>query len=250
MAKKKSRIVWELRVAVALVIASVALYIFHFTVFRDLRHIWFWSFTSLAFLPLSVLFVTVFINRLLAVRDRALRLEKLNMLIGVFFSSVGTDLLAHFADWDPDTSYLRRSFGSPQAWSGFDPRKASRMLNQHSYDVSPTREGLQDLRSFLIGRTDFLLRLLENPNLHEHESFTDLLRAVFHLAEELACRRDIAGIPDSDLNHLAGDVKRSYTLLVREWVIYLAYLKVSFPYLFSLAVRTNPLDRTASPIVE
>lgn len=250
MAKKKSRIVWELKVAMALVFASVVLYVLHFSVFRDLRHICFWSFTSLAFLPLSVLVVTVFINRLLAARDKALRLEKLNMLIGAFFSSVGTDLLAHIAAWDPDPGYLIRSFGGPQAWSGFDQRKANRMLNKHAYDVSPEREGLQELRSFLLEKMDFLLRLLENPNLLEHETFTDLLRAVFHLAEELACRHDIASIPDSDLKHLSGDVKRSYSLLVRQWVMYLAYLKVSFPYLFSLAVRTNPLDRTASPIVE
>jgi hypothetical protein len=37
---------------------------------------------------------------------------------------------------------------------------------------------------------------------------------------------------------------------VREWVVYMKYLKGSYPYLFSLAVRTNPLDRTATPVVE
>ena len=33
--------------------------------------------------------------------------------------------------------------------------------------------------------------------------------------------------------------------LVSTWVLYLAHLKTEFPYLFSLAVRTNPLDASA-----
>jgi hypothetical protein len=61
----------------------------------------------------------------------------------------------------------------------------------------------------LKAKADFLLRLLENPNLLEHESVTKLLRAVFHLAEELSWRQDIAALPDSDLNHLSGDVTRA-----------------------------------------
>ena len=40
-------------------------------------------------------------------------------------------------------------------------------------------------------KRDFLLRLLENPNLLEHDSFANLLLAVFHLTEELAQRRDL-----------------------------------------------------------
>ena len=35
------------------------------------------------------------------------------------------------------------------------------------------------------------MRLLENPVLLEHQAFTDLLRAVFHLAEELAYRKSV-----------------------------------------------------------
>jgi hypothetical protein len=40
----------------------------------------------------------------------------------------------------------------------------------------------------LLSKRDFLVALMENPNLLEHESFTDLLWAVFHLVEELAVR--------------------------------------------------------------
>ena len=44
---------------------------------------------------------------------------------------------------------------------------------------------LEETKKYLMGKRRFLLALLENPNLLEHETFTDSLRAVFHLTEEL-----------------------------------------------------------------
>jgi hypothetical protein len=93
------------------------------------------------------------------------------------------------------------------------------------------------------------VRLLENPSLLEHETFTQLLRAVFHLTEELESREDVGGLPESDYKHLAGDIKRAYILIVREWLDYMEYMKNNYPYLFSLAMRTNPFDRQATPVV-
>jgi len=94
-----------------------------------------------------------------------------------------------------------------------------------------------------------VLSLLENPNLLEHECFTDLLLAIFHLSEELVARDTLEGLPQSDYEHLAGDIKRAYTLLIREWLAYMMHLKDNYPYLFSLVIRTNPLDADASPVV-
>ena len=95
-----------------------------------------------------------------------------------------------------------------------------------------------------------MLALLENPNLLEHESFTELLWAVFHLTEELACRMNLKELPDTDYEHLSADMKRAYVLLIAEWLAYMKHLKINYPYLFSLAARMNPFDPNASPIVK
>ncbi|OPY65538.1 MAG: hypothetical protein A4E63_02935 [Syntrophorhabdus sp. PtaU1.Bin050] len=105
---------------------------------------------------------------------------------------------------------------------------------------------LATLKDFLCGERDFLVRLLENPILLEHQSFTDLLRAVFHVTEELAYRDEVRNIPVTDRNHLANDIQRAYSLLVNQWLDYMKYLKSNYPFLFHLAMRTNPFDRTAS----
>ena len=90
---------------------------------------------------------------------------------------------------------------------------------------------------------------LENQNLVEHESFTELLRALFHLRDELFARGDLFSLPDTDIEHLANDARRVYIVLGEQWIDHMRYLKRHYPYLFSLALRTNPFNVHASPIV-
>ena len=101
----------------------------------------------------------------------------------------------------------------------------------------------------LAGKREFLLRLLENPNLLEHARFTDLLWAIFHLGEELEARASLQGLPKSDLDHLAGDLTRVYSQLAGQWIAYAQHLQADYPFLFSLLVRTNPLQEQPSAVV-
>jgi hypothetical protein len=165
------------------------------------------------------------------------------MVIGTFFSEVGTELLNFFSNSDPDLEDIRVELVVGKGWSEQDFGKVNEKLRDYDYGVEIGRLGLDELRQFLGLKRDFSLRLLENPNLLEHESFTELLRAVFHLTEELASRKDLKGLPDSDYQHLAGDVKRAYSRLVHQWLDYMKHLKDNYPYLFSLAMRTNPFDQ-------
>lgn len=135
-------------------------------------------------------------------------------------------------------------------WSERDFARVERVLGDYKYAIEIDQFDLQDLKVFLLGQRDFLLRLLENPSLLEHESFTQLLLAVFHLTEELVCRNDFKNLPESDLLHLKGDIRRAYSFLVKEWLFYMKHLKSRYPYLFSLALRINPFDQGASPIVK
>ncbi len=117
---------------------------------------------------------------------------------------------------------------------------------KHDFAVESTRGNLDALKHFLKDKRQFLLNLLENPNLLEHESFTNTLWAVFHLAEELSHRHDLHHLPETDYQHLSGDIKRVYGCLIVEWLNYMRHLKNAYPYLFSLALRTNPFDANAS----
>jgi hypothetical protein len=123
-------------------------------------------------------------------------------------------------------------------------------LNSYNCSVGYNRADTETLRQFLVSREDFLLRLVENPMVFEHESFTDLILSLNHLTEELKARGDLTMLPPADVSHLTNDIKRVYTQLILEWVKYMEYLKTHYPYLFSLAMRKNPFDASASVVVE
>ena len=177
-------------------------------------------------------------------------LKKLNMVIGAFFSEVGTPLLEHFTGFDTNAERISKHLIVDNGWSPEHFTQMQVVLQGHDYKVDSRAGDLQDLQSFIVGKRSFLLRLLENPNLLEHESFTELLWAVFHLAEELSHRATVKDLPDTDYDHLSGDIRRAQRLLVREWLSHMEHLKKDYPYLFSLAVRTNPFDPHARPQVQ
>ncbi|MFC1968252.1 potassium channel family protein [Chloroflexota bacterium] len=187
---------------------------------------------------------------LLQRREERTRKERIGILMGVFFSEIGARLLRFFIDFDPEADLVCRQCLINDSWTAENFTQLRERLENHGYLIDPKRMELEPLRDLLKEESDLLIRLLENPNLQEHESFTDLLRTVFHLKEELALRPDSLSLPDTDLEHLANDIKRSYVLLVKQWIDYMHYLKSGYPYLFSLALRTNPFSRNVSPIVE
>jgi hypothetical protein len=205
---------------------------------------------DIGFVFIEVLLVTLIIHKLLTVREKRSLMEKLNMIIGAFFSEVGTVLLTYLSDFDLDLDNIKKELVVRDSWTAKEFATIRKSLNKHAYSIEMKKINLEHLRSFLVQKREFLVRLLENPNLLEHESFTGLLWAVFHLTEELSSRKDIGGLPESDYGHLTVDIKRAYKLLVNEWIDYMQHLKNNYPYLFSLALRTNPFDEKASPIVK
>ena len=243
------RLNWLILVGLSFVLLSILLYLFHYAIFRDGHHIFIYMVGDIAFVPIEVLLVTLIIHRLMSDMEKRARLEKLNMVIGAFFSSIGTRLLNCFSDSDPGLDIIRKHLIVTDDWSQQEFSNVSERLRNYDYEIDVHRVDLEDLRSFLVEKKDFLLRLLENPTLLEHESFTEVLRAVFHLSEELESRDDLRKLPDTDLKHLAYDIKRAYGLLVHGWVDYVKYLKNNYPYLFSLSMRMNPFDLEASPLV-
>lgn len=243
------RVNWQVMLGLALIALSAVVYLIHYLIFRDAHHIFIYMIGDIAFVFVEVLMVTLIIHRLLSLREKRAILEKLNMVIGAFFSDVGTRLLQRFASLDADSDEITKHLVLTAPWSNKDLLAVGRLLEDHDYTVEAEKDALEELQAFLVGRRSFVLRLLENPNLLEHESFTDLLWAVSHLTEELAYREDVRRLPDSDYAHLAGDIERAYTLLASQWLAYMKHLGDNYPYLFSLAMRTNPFDPHASPVV-
>ena len=243
------RLNWQVLLALSLIIMSVLLYLIHYAIFRDPHHIYIYLVGDIAFVPIEVLLVAVIVHQLLSNREKRVRLEKMNMVIGAFFSELGTTMLTFFSDYDPNLEHIRSNLLVANDWSKEEFSRVSKLLKNYNCEIDIEKADLVYIRGFLVQKRDFLLRLLENPILLEHESFTQLLQAVFHLMDELENREELKQLPDSDRKHIAGDIKRAYGLLIVEWLNYMKYARDNYPYLFSLAMRTNPFDQSASVVL-
>ena len=242
---------WKVRFGLALVAISAVLLYAHSVAFHssDLHEFGPFLLThEIAMMPLEVLVVTLVIHSLLERREREEMLNKLNMVIGAFFSEVGDELLRRVSALDSSAD-VHTHFLVDDTWDARRYAEAKRVAEAHRYDVHMSAADLESLRDFMVTKRQFLLALLQNPTLLEDEAFTNVLWAVFHLAEELDHRTDFGALPGSDIAHLTRDVKRAYSAIAVEWLSHAHHLQKRYPYLFSLLVRTNPLDPRASVVV-
>ena len=236
-------------IAVLLIASSVVIYAVQYRIFHDLRGTLFYLLQDLAFLPIQVLLVAVIVERILAWRERNRLLHKMNMVIGVFFSEVGVKLLGQLTPCIENRGSLRSWLAIGIDWTAQDWKRSMEEAGRFNYQVDLSRTDLGAIRDLLAANRQLLTLLLANPNLLEHERFTDLLWAVSHLLEELTARTSLEDLPPSDVAHLAGDVRRVYSQLTLQWLLYCRHLQASYPYIFSIMARTHPLQDSPSAVV-
>jgi hypothetical protein len=248
--RNRESLKWYVVLSCLLIGFSVVSYFIQVEIFHRAEDTFFYMLQDIAFVPIQVLLVTFIISRLLTEREKRTLLQKLNMLIGAFYSEVGTQLMKYCSSFSSDLSGLTPHLLVSGSWKHKDFASAMEHVRTVDPRIDSRRNDLKELKRFLEQKRDFLLSLLANPNLLEHDTFTDLLWAVFHLSGELSARPELEGLPETDYDHLTGDINRAYTQLLSEWLSYMEHLKSDYPYLFSLAVRLNPLDTNANPIVK
>lgn len=249
--KFKSRI-WQFQLAALLLGMSVAFYYVRWQLFPtpiEHREMFRYIFGDVAFLFLQVLLVTVMIDGVTQRRQKEELKQRLNMVIGAFFSQAGTQLLGLIAATDSALAEVRDDLVARPSWKADDYSRARAAFAAHEAKIDLGSCDLNALKTVLSAQKAYILGLLGNQSLLEHERFTDLLWAVTHLAEELEVRADLENLSVPDVAHLKGDTRRAYVLLGTQWIEYLAHLQANYPYLFSLATRTNPLDPDASVTV-
>lgn len=236
-----------LKAGVILIGLSVILHVVHYLIFRDLHHVLLYFMGDLAFIPFEVFIVSLVIDRVIEGRERKHVLEKLNMLIGLFYSEIGNSLLMKFAHADVETCYtIKDEFKFDFGTTSKDFDRANQIIKEHVCKIDLGQMDLIQLKKELGDHKSLLVNLLSNPSLLENESFSNLLLAVFHLNEELAMRELFETPSDmskADADHIKVDIERAYRSLSVEWVSYMRHLKVNYPFLYLTACEKNPFSK-------
>lgn len=233
---------WIIKFGIVLGGLSVLLYLIHYFIFKDIHHIAIFFVEDIAFIPIEVLLVSLIIHKSLEKKEKEHILEKLNMLIGVFFNEVGIAILEFFAasDFSGDVSNI---FQDIDQWEDIEFNKNIKLIEKHEFQVNMDKINISELANLLKSKREFLQGLLQNPSLLEHETFTELLRTVFHLEDELYHHMNYDELKQEDIDHLKIDIERVYPLVIYEYMTYMKYLKNNYPYLFSIETRYNPFKK-------
>lgn len=245
---------WKIKFSLLMVVLIIIIYGSNYLVLGDGEHIISYVWTHLGFIPVDILVVAFLLEGIIERKEKEAILEKLDMLMSTFFSEVGNDLISQLSTANRNKASTA-GLKSIKNWDDEDyENKLEELKNspvEFLADVAPENkeEFLENLRELLANKREFIINLINNPNLLEKEEFTSLINAILHLDEELEHRKDLALVNDTDFGHLNGDMNRVYNILVHEWVYYLRYLNKHHPYMIALMIRTNPFDEDASVYV-
>jgi len=189
--------------------------------------------------PIQVVMVSLIINRFLNVMETRKKIKKINVIISTFFVEMGTDLIVIMLKFNRNNDSFCEQINIKEMNSKKEIKLIKDVKN-FKFDIYADPTKLEELCNVLKKYKDSTLNMLANPNLLEHDSFTDMLWAVFHVSDELQTRAFFDNIDESDIAHLSNDITRAYTALVIEWIKYMSYLNKEYPFLFNLALRKNP----------
>lgn len=249
------RLSWKVKFSIVMVLLIIIIYGSNYLVLGDGEHIISYVWTHLGFIPVDILLVAFLLDEIIEKKEKEAMLEKLDMLMSTFFSEVGNELINQLSTankYKTSTENLK----SIKDWDEKDFDNKLAELKDASLDfqadipAEEREEFLENLRTLLASKREFIINLINNPNLLEKEEFTELTNSILHLDEELEHRKDLTLVTDTDFGHLNGDMKRVYDKLVYEWVNYLKYLYKNYPYMIALVVRTNPFDADADVYVK
>lgn len=229
---------------------SIGIYAVQLDLFHSPHDTFFYFLQDVAFLPMQVAIVTIVLQNMISNREKKERLKQLNMVISSFFGEVGTDIIVDLNEFNHDQEGICEHLKINGEWDKKDFANALKIVRDYRFPMDASMGDLNALKGKLIKKHGFFHMMLQNQNLLEHETYSDMLWAVFHLMDEMIARDSLSNLPQADLQHLSLDIERAYSTLLIEWVNYMEHLKTEYPYLFSLAVRKNPFDKNRSVIFQ
>lgn len=214
-----------------LIALSSIMFFIHYLIFGQALNTAYYSLMNLCFIPINSLVVTIMLEKLIDYRAKKDRIEKINMLVGIFFTEVGGKLMHLIIDSDKDAKNYITNFE--------DLNKIKKCLYEYNYKVDMNYIDLCAIKNILVEHNNLFVTLISNESILQHQIFTDLLMSVIHLRDEIMfMEKDKES--GFNTNHLENDVIRVYKNISIQWISYLEYLSKSYPFLYNNAIRVNP----------
>lgn len=225
---------------IILIAVSCLFFLLQSFLFNNTHEGLFLLFQDLVFLPIHVVLVTLILDKIISIREKEEKMERLNILINDFFNEAGSDILEEMNRFVKNQEEIKSIMQITANYKDDDFKNAVKAVENVAIQADIRFSDIGVLKNNLLERKRNVLAMVENPSLLEHDRFTEMLWAVYHMTEELKARDNFHTLPHADFEHLCGDLKRAYRYLCIEWLFFNQYIKKRYPYLFSLSLRKSP----------
>lgn len=219
--------------SIFLLMISLILYISQVMIFRQPETTAFYIFQDLAFLPVTIAIATLVVGYLMEEHDRQERINRTRMLTSSFFTDVGNELLRILIT---QGHYEIPLLLLTDECKNKTEEELKHSIEKMNFQVSWTPETEREIQNLLDAQHDSMLIITSNPALLDHEIFTDMLWAIFHLKDEMKGRAS-ENISSADQKHLESDAKRVFDLLLLDWMNHLNYMKKEYPYYYDKSTK-------------
>jgi hypothetical protein len=107
---------------------------------------------NMAFLPVYVIFVMLIVEQKIRERELQAIKNKLNMVIGVFYSEVGNGLLKELSAYIVMCEKLKEQLKVTDRWKEADYNAALKFLNENDTQIECEKCDLEQLKRMLISK--------------------------------------------------------------------------------------------------
>ena len=144
----KKRIKDNIIIGGGLLLLSLILHYIHVLIFKDIHHTMIFLVADIAFIPMEVFFTSMILERMLERREKEHGKEKLNMLVGVFYAEIGTQLLGYFVEQDDRVSICKKlRIKDPSIWDEDYFKRLQQLNSTYHYEVSLEKVTDEDIKA-------------------------------------------------------------------------------------------------------
>lgn len=201
-----------------LICTSAVLYVLHYLIFRDLHHIGIFFLHDLAGMPLEVILVTLFFDRIIDKAHEEENQSKLSIIETLFFNESGGNMLRYLSSFDHNFYQLSDILDVRMDWKAIDYQAARLHLKDYSFQLDVEKVDFFGLHYHLDERHAYYRNILENPALTQSSEFTEMVMKIYLMWEELDCRTDLYNLDLHEKEYLGELLTEIYEELVLYWL--------------------------------
>lgn len=225
-----------------LILLVILFYYIYYFIFGGIKSLMESLIMSIATIPLDILVTGFIANYIVEKKEREKKENEMNMIIGIFYNQVGTEVLDVLVKADNCIENIRNTALIKKDWKQEQYKILYEKLNQYEYCVDINKLDLSKLKDILLKNEDFFIDLILNPTIQDKELFTETIVAMIHLKDELNDRFIGEELDDYEKVHITVDLNMAYKSLALRWVDYMYHLQTLYPQLFTKALVTSPFD--------